>query len=39
MGISAGRMETVSYGKVRPLVMGQTEEAFAANRRGHFVIK
>jgi peptidoglycan-associated lipoprotein len=39
MGISAGRMETVSYGKERPLVMGQTEEAFAANRRGHFVIK
>ena len=39
MGISAGRMETVSYGKERPLVMGHTEEAFAANRRGHFVIK
>jgi peptidoglycan-associated lipoprotein len=39
MGIGASRMETVSYGKERPLVMGHTEEAYAANRRGHFVIK
>lgn len=39
MGISPQRMETVSYGEERPLVMGQTEEAYAANRRGHFVIK
>lgn len=39
MGISASRLETVSYGKERPLVMGQTEEAYAANRRAHFVIK
>ncbi|MCF8035149.1 MAG: peptidoglycan-associated lipoprotein Pal [Desulfarculaceae bacterium] len=39
MGISPQRMEAVSYGEERPLVMGQTEEAFAANRRVHFVIK
>jgi len=39
MGISPQRMETVSYGEERPLVAGQTEEAYAANRRGHFVIK
>ncbi|MFZ5587700.1 MAG: peptidoglycan-associated lipoprotein Pal [Thermodesulfobacteriota bacterium] len=39
MGVAAQRMETVSYGKERPLVQGQTEEAYAANRRGHFVIK
>lgn len=39
MGISPQRMETVSYGEERPLVMGQTEEAYAANRRDHFVIK
>ncbi|MFH1059521.1 MAG: peptidoglycan-associated lipoprotein Pal [Pseudomonadota bacterium] len=39
MGVAAPRMETVSYGKERPLVQGQTEEAYAANRRGHFVIK
>jgi len=39
MGISAARLETVTYGKEKPLVRGNTEEAFAANRRGHFVIK
>ncbi|MCB2225497.1 MAG: peptidoglycan-associated lipoprotein Pal [Desulfarculaceae bacterium] len=39
MGINPSRIETVSYGEERPLVMGQTEEAFAANRRAHFVIK
>lgn len=39
MGIAANRMETVSYGEERPLVQGLTEEAYAANRRGHFVIK
>ncbi len=39
MGINPQRMETVSYGEERPLVMGQTEEAYAANRRVHFVIK
>ncbi|MFH1033243.1 MAG: peptidoglycan-associated lipoprotein Pal [Pseudomonadota bacterium] len=39
MGISAARMETVTYGKEKPLVQGNTEEAFAANRRAHFVIK
>ena len=39
MGIDRNRIETVSYGEERPLVMGHTEEAYAANRRGHFVIK
>jgi peptidoglycan-associated lipoprotein len=39
MGISVSRMETVSYGKERPLILGHTEEACAANRRAHFVIK
>lgn len=39
MGIGAGRMETVTYGKEKPLVQGHTEEAYSANRRGHFVIK
>jgi peptidoglycan-associated lipoprotein len=39
MGIAAERLETVSYGEEKPLVMGHTEEAYAANRRGHFVIK
>ena len=39
MGIDPSRMETVSYGEERPLVLGHTEEAYAANRRAHFVIK
>lgn len=39
MGIGPNRLETVSYGEERPLVMGTSEEAYAANRRGHFVIK
>ena len=34
MGIDRNRIETVSYGEERPLVMGHTEEAYAANRRG-----
>jgi peptidoglycan-associated lipoprotein len=32
-------METVSYGEEKPLVLGQNEEAYAANRRAHFVVK
>ena len=39
MGIDPNRLETVSYGEERPLVLGHTEEAYAANRRAHFVIK
>jgi peptidoglycan-associated lipoprotein len=39
MGIGPNRLETVSYGEERPLVMGTSEEAYAANRRAHFVIK
>ena len=39
MGIDPNRLETVSYGEEKPLVLGQTEEAYAANRRAHFVIK
>ena len=39
MGIDDSRLETVSYGEEKPLVLGRTEEAYAANRRAHFVIK
>jgi peptidoglycan-associated lipoprotein len=39
MGISGQRLETVSYGEERPLVLGHNEQAWAANRRAHFVIK
>ena len=32
-GIHADRLETISYGKERPAVLGTTEEAYAKNRR------
>jgi peptidoglycan-associated lipoprotein len=38
LGISPDRIRTVSYGKEFPFDMGHTEEAWARNRRGHFVI-
>ncbi|GAB4167549.1 MAG: peptidoglycan-associated lipoprotein Pal [Rickettsiaceae bacterium] len=38
-GVSADRIETISYGKERPAVIGNTEEAFSKNRRGVTVIK
>jgi peptidoglycan-associated lipoprotein len=38
LGIDSARIETVSYGKERPFVNGHNEEAWAKNRRGHFVI-
>lgn len=37
-GIDAGRIETVSYGKERPLAAGHNEEAWAQNRRDEFEI-
>lgn len=38
-GITATRMTTISYGKERPFDTGHTEEAWAQNRRAHFVSK
>lgn len=38
-GVDGARITTVSYGKERPLVVGQDEEAFAKNRRAASVIK
>src|SRR5262245_11989544 len=38
MGISAGRLSTISYGKERPLDPGHNEAAWARNRRDHFVV-
>lgn len=38
-GINASRMTTISYGKERPFDTGHTEEAWAQNRRAHFVTK
>ena len=36
-GIQAARITTVSFGKERPLDPGHDEEAWARNRRAHFV--
>ena len=38
LGISADRLRTVSYGKEFPFDPGTSEEAYARNRRAHFVI-
>lgn len=38
LGIGADRVRVVSYGKEFPFDTGHTEEAWAKNRRGHFVI-
>ena len=38
LGMGAGQVSTVSYGEERPLDPRQTEEAWAKNRRCHFVI-
>jgi peptidoglycan-associated lipoprotein len=37
-GVAAGRVETVSFGKEKPIDEGTTEEAFAKNRNGHTAI-
>jgi peptidoglycan-associated lipoprotein len=38
LGISADRMETVSYGKERPFCSASTEDCYKQNRRAHFVM-
>jgi peptidoglycan-associated lipoprotein len=38
-GIPAGRLTTISYGKERPFDPGHDENAWAQNRRAHFVAK
>ncbi len=38
LGISPDRISIISYGEERPFDPGHTEEAWAKNRRGHFVI-
>ncbi len=37
-GVSASRIETVSFGKEKPIDAGTTEEAYAKNRNGHTAI-
>ncbi len=36
MGVSAGRISTISYGEEIPLAQGDDESAYAQNRRVHF---
>ncbi|MGD1152098.1 MAG: peptidoglycan-associated lipoprotein Pal [Syntrophales bacterium] len=38
LGVDGKRIKTISYGKERPLDSGNTEEAWAKNRRDHFVV-
>jgi peptidoglycan-associated lipoprotein len=38
LGVSKADITTISYGKERPLDPGQNEEAWAKNRRAHFVM-
>lgn len=39
LGVSASRLATISYGEERPVDTAQTEEAWAKNRRAHFILK
>jgi len=38
LGVPEGRISTISYGKEKPLDPGHNEEAWAKNRRDHFII-
>ena len=38
LGIPPDRVQTISYGEEFPFVPGETEDAWAANRRAHFVV-
>ncbi len=39
MGIGGGRVDSISYGKERPEVLGSNEAAWAQNRRAVMVVK
>ena len=39
LGIAGQRLTTISYGEEKPLDPGHSEEAWAKNRRAHFVIE
>jgi peptidoglycan-associated lipoprotein len=38
LGVAANRLKAVSFGKERPLDPSRTEDAYARNRRAHFVV-
>ena len=37
-GVPAGRIDTISFGKERPIAEGSSEDAWARNRNGHTAI-
>jgi peptidoglycan-associated lipoprotein len=39
LGVEASRIDTISYGRERPLDPGHDELAWALNRRAHFVVR
>ncbi len=39
LGVASSRLESVSLGSERPFDTGKNEEAWAKNRRAHFVVK
>ncbi len=39
LGVEPERIYTISYGEERPFALGHNEEAWAQNRRGHFLIR
>jgi peptidoglycan-associated lipoprotein len=38
LGVKASQIKTISYGEERPLDAGHDEDAWAKNRRAHFVV-
>jgi len=38
VGIAAGRLSTISYGKERPLCVEETDACWAKNRRANFIL-
>ena len=38
LGVKASKIKTISYGEERPLDTGNNEDAWAKNRRAHFVV-
>ena len=39
LGVNPEQIYTISYGEEKPFAMGHNEEAWAQNRRGHFLIR
>jgi len=38
LGVSAGSVKVISYGKERPFSMGHDESSWSKNRRAHFIV-